>query len=212
MKGTAQEADGAWTRIERWLGRYAPDVHAALCPPASRAALDGVARTSGTELPADLTAWWRRAHGLVRSPATGSLFPDRYHPLPLDDSLEHRANLLDAVRQTCPPELTEQLGVFLDRCALDPAGTLYPHAATLVWLPAWLPVAHDAGGGGLFADLRPGAGNGCLIRYTRHGPAIGPDWPGLAQLLTHVADALETAAAEDPAPAGTALGRWTLPA
>jgi cell wall assembly regulator SMI1 len=212
MTGTARQADEAWTRIEAWLARYAPDVRAALRPPAGRAALDRVARIAGTDPPADLAAWWNRSHGLSAPTAGGSLFPDRYHPLPLDDSLGHRARLLDTMRRTCPDGMAEQLDAFLDRCAREPAGTLHPHAATLLWLPSWLPVAHDAGGGGLFADLRPGPARGCLVRYTRHGQATAPDWPGLAVLLTHVADSLEEAAEESGAEAaGATLGRWTLP-
>ncbi|MEV5428171.1 SMI1/KNR4 family protein [Streptomyces sp. NPDC052701] len=212
LPGAAQQADAAWTRIENWLARHAPQVHSALAPPASPGLLERVAETAGATLPADLVTWWSRSHGLRRPPSTGALFPDRYNPLPLEDALRHRAVLLDTPRRVCPPELLEELQAYLDRCSREPAGTLYPRSTPAPWLPAWIPIAHDAGGGGLFADLRAGTRQGCVIRYTRHGHAPEPDWPSLAALLTHVADGLETISEEDAGSgAGMVLGRWTPP-
>ncbi|MFF3489171.1 hypothetical protein ACFYXC_38910 [Streptomyces sp. NPDC002701] len=171
-----------------------------------------MAEAAGAALPSDLAAWWQRRHGLRRPPSSGSLFPDRYHPLPLEDALQHRALFLDTARRTCPPQLQPQFDAFQERCSCQPAGTLYPSEALLLWLPAWIPIAHDAAGGGLFADLRAGRHRGCLVRYTDHGHAPEAAWPDLATLLTHVADSLEALDDAHRATGGTVtIGRWTVP-
>ncbi|MQY10568.1 hypothetical protein SRB5_06790 [Streptomyces sp. RB5] len=204
MAETARQTNETWTRIENWLAHHAPRMSAALCPPAPEATLRRVEHLTGTDLPPDLAAWWRRRHGLRQPSGPGALFPDSCHPLPLDDALRHQAVFLETPRRICPDTLLDDLEAFLERCAHDPAGTTYPHEATAVWLPAWIPVAHDTGGAGLFADLRPGPRRGCLIRYSRDGHAAEPAWPSLAALLTHVADHLE-------AGVRTPLGHWTVP-
>ncbi|KAA0940395.1 SMI1/KNR4 family protein [Streptomyces apricus] len=212
VTSAARHADAAWTRIETWLARRAPGVHAALCPPARDRTLKLVAEATGAAPPTDLAAWWKRRHGLRRSPSPGSLFPDRCDPLPLEDALRHRALFLDTARRTCPPELRPQLAAFQERCARQPAGTLHPDEALPLWLPAWIPVAHDAAGSGLFADLRAGPRRGCLVRYTNHGQAPEAAWPDLTTLLTYVADTLESLDDSDRETGGTmTIGRWTVP-
>jgi len=213
VTSTAEQTGAGWTRIENWLARHAPQVHAALSPPASESTIGRAGQIAGTELPEDIAAWWRRSHGLHRpTPSGGNLFPDRYDPVPLDDALEQQAELLEMVLRTAPAGLQDQLEAYLVRCAGDPAGILYPHDAAPAWLPAWIPVAQDTSGGGLFADLRSGPRQGCLVRYTRHGHAAEPDWPDLTSLLTHVADGLDSVGEDDFAGgAPVTIGRWTVP-
>jgi cell wall assembly regulator SMI1 len=68
----------------------------------------------------------------------------------------------------------------------EPAGT--PVAG---WLPVWLPIAGDGGGGGLFVDLRAGPLSGCVMRWDKVEAAqLPPLWPDVATMLGEIADAL----------------------
>ncbi|MGK5632608.1 SMI1/KNR4 family protein [Streptomyces sp. URMC 123] len=209
------EVSAAWRRIDAWLRRHAPGYRARLNPPASDAELRRAEQDTGATLPGDLVTWWRRANGVSPEPPSGArhpghLLPERYDPYPVAKALDLAALYRRVARETAPSPMADQLDAFLARCGGEPAGTLYPHEAAAVWLPQWLPIAGDAGGGGLFIDLRPGPLHGCVVRHTRTGHADSPAWPSVTSLLTYVADALE--AAPSPAPgAGLRIGGWALP-
>jgi cell wall assembly regulator SMI1 len=125
---------------------------------------------------------------------------------------ERRAIHLKVAQDTVPPPLAAQWEQLMRGCRGDPAGTLYPAEAGLRWLPEWLPVAGDGGGGGLFVDLRTGPRHGCVVAYTRTGQGPAPVWPGVREMLTDVADrfqSLDLASYDDGEQ--VVVGRWTLP-
>jgi cell wall assembly regulator SMI1 len=210
--------DASWERIEDWSARCAPGFHAALNPPASLASIQQLERALGVALPPDLAAWWRRADGVdyrqVNAPRhLGHLIPDHCNPLSVAEALERRDMLRKVARRVCPPEWLSELAAWTARCDQDPAGTFYPHDASSVWPAAWLPIAADGGGGGLYADLRTGPLRGCLVRYARDGRYSAATWPSMAALWAHVAEALDTVTEEDlRTETDVTIGRsWRIP-
>lgn len=182
-----------WQRIETWLRQHAPGSHAELGPPATDAELDEVAATIGTQLPAELTTWWRRANGLhfgVGRPR-GLLIPSA-NPYPTSMALDRRQMHLHVQENTFPAQMTEDLLRFVADQNTQPAATLPGEGEIPYWLPLWLPFAGDAAGGGYFIDLRHGPQHGCLVRYDREHRASTPQWPSLTALWTSVADQLES--------------------
>jgi cell wall assembly regulator SMI1 len=213
----ATGVDASWERIEAWLSRCAPGYHAALNPPAGIDAIRRVERELGVGIPPDLAAWWCHADGVDRQKATsprhlGDLIPDLYTPLSVAEALDYRNMKMRVGRRVCPPEMLNEFDAWTARWNQDPAGTLYPYEASLVWPPAWLPIASDYGGGGLFADLRTGPLHGCLVRYHRAGHYGAPTWPSITALWAHVAKELETVTRADfQAKAWVTIGRWWIP-
>jgi cell wall assembly regulator SMI1 len=213
----ATGVEASWDRIEAWLSRCAPGYHAALNPPAGIDAIRRAERELGVSIPPDLAAWWRRADGVDHNPAPsprhlGSLIPNRYNPLSMAEALERRNMHMRVARQCCPPELLNEFEAWTARCSQDPAGTLYPYDASSAWPLAWLPIASDYGGGGLFVDLRTGPLHGCLVPYDRVEHDGYPAWPSIAALWAHVAEALETVTEEDlQAEPEVTIGPWQIP-
>ncbi|TLS44239.1 hypothetical protein FE633_20960 [Streptomyces montanus] len=215
---SAAETLEAWSRIDAWLARHAPGYRAHLNAPVVAEELRQAERQLGVVFSPDLTAWWSRMNGLAPDARSGApsyqghLLPEYNDPYPLAQVLERRALHLEAVGETVPPSLADQLAAWLTRCGEDPAGTLYPDEASAVWLPQWLPLAGDGMGGGLFTDLRPGELHGCVVRFTRTGHAAEPEWTSVAGMLTFVADALSDVAPDNgDLGDGTHIGRWPVP-
>jgi hypothetical protein len=75
-----------------------------------------------------------------------------------------------------------------------PAGT----AAESPWLPSWLPIAHNLGGGNLFLDLREGPEYGCVGKQYRDEAWDGnPMWLSVTGMLADIAEGLATGAGVD---------------
>lgn len=171
-------ADDSWDRIVDWLRRHAPVSAAHLGPPATEDDLTLVAALLGGPLPADLTAWWRRSCG-VTGFVEGRVIPPRWAPHTIDQAVDCR-------------ELMLEFGPFGDDGELaalvaQPAGS----PCSPYWLPVWLPIAHDGGGGYLFVDLRPGPSHGCVMQWDEYEAAAQePEWPDTATMLAEIADAL----------------------
>jgi cell wall assembly regulator SMI1 len=206
----------AWDRIDRWLSDHAPGYRARLRPPAESELLRRVAeRSAGAELPPALLSWWGRTDGLDRAPApespppAGHLIPDFYDPCGAAEADERRTIHLQVAQDIVPPPLAAAWEHHTRVRSADPAGTLYPTEAVPVWLPEWLPVAVDGGGGGLFTDLRPGPLHGCVVPFTRTGHDRAPRWPGITEMLTDVADRLQFLDANEAV--AMMVGHWTLP-
>ncbi|PRX99013.1 SMI1/KNR4 family protein SUKH-1 [Allonocardiopsis opalescens] len=144
-----------------------------------RADLDFVSALLNRPLPPDLVAWWRMSCG-VTGHVGGRLIPPGYAPHDIDGVVDTRESLLETWMEGVPED---------DIAALlaQPAGT--PVAG---WLPVWLPVAGDGGGGELFVDLRSGPLNGCVMRWDKVETAeFDPLWPSVSAMLSDIADALE---------------------
>jgi cell wall assembly regulator SMI1 len=143
-----------------------------------------VERRLGTALPADLVALWRRADG---QDGRVGLVPPFYSLYSAREALNGRDVWMSAwngvAEQVDPPQFAE----YVARADQAPAGT----PAKGAWLPRWLPIAGDGGGGNLFVDLRPGPARGCVREFT-HGDGAGDAvlWDGVAPMLTDVAAGL----------------------
>lgn len=95
---------------------------------------------------------------------------------------------LEVQQESYPPGMREEMERFVAGENAQPAGTLL---SQLYWLPRWLPIAGDGGGGGLFIDLRDGPLHGCLVEFSREHQGTTPRWESVTQLWVDVADELE---------------------
>ncbi|MGK5675731.1 SMI1/KNR4 family protein [Micromonospora sp. URMC 106] len=188
--GTDTAVEQAWHRIEDWLSRFAPRFRAELNPPATAAEIDTVATALGVALPADLRIWWGLSNGVRHGLGlpSGTLIPDSSSPYPASMALERWRMHLRVQQEVCPPGMREEMERFVAGQNTQPAGTLLPQ---LYWLPRWLPIAGDGGGGGLFMDLREGPRHGCLVEFSRHHQGTTPRWESVTQLWVEVAEELE---------------------
>lgn len=187
---TDTEVERAWHRIEDWLSRFAPRFRTELNPPATAAEIDTVATTLGVALPADLRAWWGLSNGVRHGVGlpSASLIPDFSSPYPIAMALKRWRVHLEVQQKSYPPGMREEMEQFIAAQNTQPAGTLLPQ---LYWLPRWLPIAGDGGGGGLFIDLREGPQRGCLVEFSRDHQGTTPRWESVTQLWVDVADELE---------------------
>lgn len=188
--GTDTEVERAWHRIEDWLSRFAPRFRAELNPPATAAEIDTVATALGVALPADLRIWWGLSNGVRHGIGlpSASLVPDFSSPYPTSIALERWRMHLEVQQKSYPPGPREEMARFVAGQNTQPAGTLQPQ---LYWLPRWLPIAGDGGGGGVFIDLREGPLHGCLVEFSREHQGTTPLWESVTQLWVDVADELE---------------------
>jgi cell wall assembly regulator SMI1 len=176
------EVDDSWHRIVAWLRAHAPLMADDLNPTADARTLAEAAAAVGVPLPADLVAWWRRADGMRQPRSAGTLLPPHFVPLSVGQALRSRRTWLDVADDTPHPA---------DAALPGPAGTPWN-----VWLPVWLPIASDGGGGELFVDLRSGEAHGCVMAFDKVDAATSPPvWPSVRAMLADVADALEFATA-----------------
>jgi cell wall assembly regulator SMI1 len=187
---TDTAVERAWHRIEDWLSRFAPRFHAELNPLATAAEIDTVATALGVALPADLRVWWGLSNGVRHGIGlpSASLIPDFSSPYPVSMALERWRMHLEVQQDFYPPGMREEMERFVAGQNGQPAGTLLPQ---LYWLPRWLPIAGDGGGGGLFMDLREGPLHGCLVEFSREHQGTTPRWGSVTQLWVDIADQLE---------------------
>ncbi|WP_018348196.1 SMI1/KNR4 family protein [Longispora albida] len=183
----AELASSAWREVAAWLAAYAPETLAGVRPAASEADLAAVEAALGVPLSPDMTALWRATSGL---PAPSSLptplIPACYHLLSPQEALASWQLGNQLVRSGASRTPRELETAIASQCRL-PAGS--PGST---WLPAWLPIAEDRSGNGLFLDLRPGPARGCVRRYSvGYWPeSSAPAWPGVAVMLTAIAGSL----------------------
>lgn len=76
---TVTRVDAAWTRIETWLGNYAPAALVSLRPAAGPTQIDDLQRQMAVAFPADLVASLRRHDGVALG---GFTLPPAYAPEP----------------------------------------------------------------------------------------------------------------------------------
>ncbi|MFF4879500.1 SMI1/KNR4 family protein [Micromonospora sp. NPDC000668] len=181
----AAVAEAAVGRIDEWLQQHAPRTRAALRPPASEPDLAAAQEAVGQPLPPDLRAWWLYADGAHFGPQAdgGRLIPPGFVPYPIVEALKSRRLWMDVARQIAP---VDQLEAFVNSENSRSAGTRCE-----TWLPAWLPVATNHGGGNLFVDLRGGPKNGCVMEFHRDTGALAePVWADVAAMFYDIADRL----------------------
>ncbi|GAB3174101.1 cell wall assembly regulator SMI1 [Micromonospora palomenae] len=181
----AMVAEAAIRRIDAWLQQHAPRARAVLRPPASETDLVAAQDAVGRQLPPDLRAWWLYADGarFGLDADGGTLIPPGFVPYSVDEALKSRRLWMDVARQLA---LFDQLEAFISSENSRPAGTRCD-----TWLPAWLPVATNRGGGNLFVDLRGGPKYGCVMEFYRDAGAVAePEWADMAAMLYDIADRL----------------------
>ena len=166
----------SWQTIRRWFEQHAPDQLAAFRGPCAEDDLHAVEQATGRPLPGDQQAWWRLTDG------TDGLLAPRLIPvvwIPLSTQAALREYRLMCKIGSRESELAQHMS--------EPAGT----PCSGVWLPHWLPIAHDLGGDFLFLDLRPGPRCGCVGQHLKDEWRYdGPVWPSVTAMLSVVADAL----------------------
>ncbi|MEV4515616.1 SMI1/KNR4 family protein [Dactylosporangium sp. NPDC049525] len=164
-----------------WLDRSVPGATAQLRPPARDEDLRAVEVAVGRQLPSDLAAWWRAADGV-----DGHLWliPPYFSPCSIGDALERREILLDGWNGVMSEDDPERFAARMSSAEQEPAGS----PCRFMWLPSWLPIAEDTGGGRIFADLRPGPANGCLRTFYRDdGASDAPVWPSVTAMIAEIA-------------------------
>jgi cell wall assembly regulator SMI1 len=171
--------DEAWDRIATWLADNARATAACLNPPASGAAIGAAERQLGRSLPADLVRWWRRVNGAQVLIGRASLLPPFYLPC----SVDHMLREWRVRREVYHHDPDDPIA----HAALSsPAGS-----RTLLFPPAFVPIAIDGAGGNLVVDLRSGPLYGCVLGFDAESGSDGPWWANVAAMLDDVADALE---------------------
>lgn len=151
---------------ESW-GRIRAWLGAHVPPGAVRAVAD--AERVGEVLPEDVGTWWR-----LDGVAATAWIPPAFAPLDLDEALEVRDILVLVAR--------------------DEAAHSDALAAAAEYLPAFLPIADDAGGDHLLVDLRSGQPTyGAVFRWDHETPELGvPMWNSVSEMLSDTAEALTT--------------------
>ncbi|MCX5241706.1 SMI1/KNR4 family protein [Streptomyces prunicolor] len=126
-----------------------------------------IASVPGAALPADLVAWWR-----LDGVAATVWIPLDFAPLEPAEALDVRDTLV--------------------RIAREKAAHSDDHAAAAEYLPGFLPIADDAGGDHLLADLRSGEPTfGAVFLWDHERPELGaPLWDSVSELLADTAEAL----------------------
>ncbi|MFD1371060.1 SMI1/KNR4 family protein [Actinoplanes sichuanensis] len=166
----------SWAMILAWFTQHAPNELTGFRSPSAQQDLRAVEETMGMPLPADQVEWWQLTDGTDEARFV-RLIPLAYRPLSARDAvLFHRSMVSFA-----PEEPESSLH------AAAPAGS----PSEGVWLPQWLPIARDIGGGFLFLDLRRGPLFGCVGRHRKDEWRYEePVWSSVAEMLADVADAL----------------------
>lgn len=185
----ATVAEAAISRIDAWLHQHAPRARAVLRPPASEPDLAAAQEAVGRPLPPDLRAWWLYADGAQfgLNADGGSLIPPGFVPYSIAEALKSRRVWMDVARQVARQIApVRQWDAFISSENNRPAG-----GRCETWLPAWLPVATNQGGGNLFVDLRGGPMYGCVMAFYRDTGALAePEWADMAAMLYDIADRL----------------------
>ncbi|MGW5671086.1 SMI1/KNR4 family protein [Micromonospora sp. NPDC003776] len=183
--GRGAVAERAIHRIDEWLRQNAPLTRSALRPPASEADIATVEEALGRRIPVSLRALWAYADGAY-SPLQvdgGSLIPPSFAPYSIAQALDSRETWMRVDRRISPIPLAN-FDAYVATQNRQPAGTRCD-----TWLPAWLPIASDHGGGDLFVDLRDGRSHGCVLHYRADaGVLSGPEWSDVAAMLFDIAE------------------------
>ncbi|USX49820.1 SMI1/KNR4 family protein [Lentzea sp. HUAS12] len=177
----------SWSRADAWLRRNAPTLRAKFLPPATATELAAAEEKIGAPLPADLAAWWTECGGLASVDYT-PLIPEFYSPLGVAQALEVREMMMEIRRDfAVAPEIVDvdaHEARKLAEPAASPIGDL--------WLPLFVPVAVDASGTYLFADLRQGLLRGCVMQFDEvEGADEEPRWESVDAMLHVVVEWLE---------------------
>ncbi len=153
-----------------------------LLKPATSVDLDAVESTVGAALPVDLRTWYRINNGIGHRGAFGRLLPPGYNPLPC-------AEIVKTWRQRKSIDSSLGFDVAAHHAqAAAPAGT-----AATQFLPSFVPFAEDGRGQSMVVDLRDGSARGSVsIWDPENGGLNTPLWPGVAAMLSDVAESLHT--------------------
>lgn len=165
---SAPTVHASWDRIEAWLGAHAPQTLETLLPPADPAAVRATAERFGVAFPDDLIASLARHEGTrPNTPGRFSLAGDGFSPL---ETLElHNRSTRDALEN-------------LDRDMFDGR----------YWHRQFVRFTDCSTADGLVVDCRPGPAYGAIGSFFNgEGTTFGL-WPGFAEMLAALADALET--------------------
>lgn len=178
--------DDAWLRIETWLERNTPATYESLPAPASEASMRALGAAFGQPIPAAVAA------SLARHDGSGE-----FYLLPAAHRLSSAGQIAAECARNRALETARRRHVE-QRHAERPGQ--YPLRPPYFWDSAWLPMAHDESGNGLFVDATRGtvgimdADSGAS--FPSHAAFASP-----TALLGHVAAALRTGVLD-------VWGRW----
>ncbi len=174
--------EDSWGKITGWLAERLPAAVDELLKPATSVDLDAVESTVGAALPVDLRTWYRINNGIGHRGAFGRLLPPGYNPLPC-------AEIVKTWRQRKSIDSSLGFDVAAHHAqAAAPAGT-----AATQFLPSFVPFAEDGRGQSMVVDLRDGSARGSVsIWDPENGGLNTPLWPGVAAMLSDVAESLHT--------------------
>lgn len=177
----------SWSEADAWLRSNAPALHARFLPAATTADLAVAEEAIGAPLPAGLAAWWAECGGLANADYT-PLIPEFYSPLGVGQALVVREMMMEIRRDVAvSPEIVDVDGHEARKLA-EPAGSPVGD----LWLPLFVPVAVDASGTYLFADLREGPLRGCVTQFDEvEGADEEPRWEDIAAMLRAVVEWLQ---------------------
>lgn len=174
-----------WSRSDAWLRANAPELHAKLLPPATN--LAAVEKAIGAPLPADLAAWWRECGGLELADYA-PLIPEFHSPISPDHALEVREFMMPIRRDVAADVGIEDVEAHEAAELAKPAGSRIGD----LWLPLFVPIAVEASGSYLFADLREGPRRGCVMLFDKvEGADEEPYWGSVTEMLDAVVEWLE---------------------
>jgi cell wall assembly regulator SMI1 len=174
------ELQDSWQRIDAWLRRHAPATSTALSPPDESDVLALEAHL-GYALPPEARQWFTTVHAPDDLTFAGQILPAQI--LLSARSAQAASSLKRSIWDRPDDPIREMVAGTEEQ----PAGGM-----AWAWLPSFVPLSADGGGGCYFVDLRKGPATGCVKQFNRDDGALHPPvWTNLTALLADVAETLE---------------------
>lgn len=170
-----------WNRLTTWFGAHAPSTLVAINPPSSDEDAIRVESSTGREWSTELREWFALHNGGDHGPAFAHILPG-YRLLSLAEVEQEWSSLTRVFAAR-----TSALGG--DQLLADAAGTV-----SYTFLPAYIPFASNDSDC-LVIDTRGGNASGCVIEFIGEDTDQGRQWASITDMLSAVADALETESA-----------------
>jgi cell wall assembly regulator SMI1 len=172
--------EDGWLGIETWLERNAPLTYASLPGPATGESIRAMHAGFGRPIPGELAA------SLARHDGSGELFIlPAAHRLSSARQITEECARNRALESSRRQHVEQRHPERPNQLPLRPPGEFY------LWDSAWLPIAHDESGNGLFLDGPRGV-IGTMDRDSGASFSEHAAFGSLAALLGHVAGALQT--------------------
>jgi cell wall assembly regulator SMI1 len=176
-----QRVELAWQEIVAWCRVHAPVTAAALRPAAGDQAILDAERSTGVVWPSELRCWYRMHDGVKWADYDGHFFPSSF-PLTLQSVVATHRLLLEVWSEN----IDLAGGATMDELMAEPAGE-----STFIFIPAYIPIASDAGTETLVMDARAGEFSGAVRGFDKVEADKGPFyWTSLCEALGDILAAL----------------------